>query len=118
MTSERTPVDHLRDILDYAEKAERFLSGIRSVEALRDDERTLLAVIRALEVIGEAAKRVPQDLRKQHPQAPWRGMTGMRDKVIHGYFGVDVEVVWRTVREDLPLLRRVISDLLAGWSER
>ena len=113
MTSERTSEDYLRDILDYAEKAERFLLGIPSAEALQEDERTLLAVVRALEVVGEAAKRVSQDLRRKHPQVPWRGMTGMRDKVIHGYFGVDVEVVWRTVHEDLPPLRKAISALLA-----
>ncbi len=113
MTSERTAEDYLRDILDYAEKAERFLTGIPSAEALREDERTLLAVVRALEVVGEAAKRVSEDLRKEHPQVPWRGMMGMRDKVIHGYFGVDVEVVWRTVHEDLPPLRKAISALLA-----
>ncbi len=113
MTSKRTAEDYLRDILDYAEKAERFLTGIPSAEALREDERTLLAVVRALEVIGEAAKRIPRDVRKKHPEVPWRGMTGMRDKVIHGYYGVDVEVVWRTVHEDLPPLRKVISDLLA-----
>jgi len=113
MTSERTYEDYLRDILDYAEKTERFLTGIPSAEALREDERTLLAVVRALEVVGEAAKRIPQDLRMKHPELPWRGMMGMRDKVIHGYFGVDAEVVWRTVHEDLPPLRKAISALLA-----
>jgi uncharacterized protein with HEPN domain len=71
MTSERTAEDYLRDILDYAEKAERFLTETPSAEALREDERTLLAVVRALEVVGEAAKRVSGDLRKGHPQVPW-----------------------------------------------
>lgn len=70
-------------------------------------------MVRALEVVGEAAKRVSEDLRKEHPQVPWRGMIGMRDKVIHGYYGVDVEVVWRTVHENLPPLRKAISALLA-----
>ena len=114
MTSERTPEDYLRDILDYAEKAERFLGGVPSAEALGRDERTLLAVIRCLEVIGEAAKRVPRGIRRKSPEVPWRGMAGMRDKVAHGYFGVDVEVVWRTVLEDLPLLRKAIVGLLSA----
>ena len=112
MNSGRRQEDYLRDILEYAEKAERFLDGSPSAEALGKDERTLLAVIRCLEVIGEAAKRVPPDLRSKHPGVPWRGMMGMRDKVIHGYFGVDAEVVWRTVREDLPLLRAAMAELV------
>jgi uncharacterized protein with HEPN domain len=114
MTAERKYEDYLHDSLDYAEKAESFLTGAPSAEALRKDERTLFAVVRTLEVIGEAAKRIPEDLRQKHPEVPWRGMTGMRDKVVHGYFGVDAEVVWRTVREDLPPLRKAISALLAG----
>ena len=97
MSSGRRQEDYLRDILEYAEKAERFLAGLTSAEDLGKDERTLLAVIRCLEVIGEAAKRIPLDLHRKHPGVPWRGMMGMRDKVIHGYFGVDAEVVWRTV---------------------
>ncbi|MCK4570682.1 DUF86 domain-containing protein [Candidatus Bipolaricaulota bacterium] len=112
MNSGRRQEDYLHDILEYAKKAERFLAGLPSAEDLRKDERTLLAVIRCLEVIGEAAKRVPSDLRRKHPGVPWRGMMGMRDKVIHGYFGVDAEVVWRTVREDLPLLRKAMVGLM------
>jgi len=112
MNAERALEDYLRDILEYAEKAEHFLEEIRSVEALQGDEKTLLAIVRALEVIGEAAKRIPQAFRTKYPHVPWRGMTGMRDKVVHEYFGVDVEVVWRTVREDLPPLREAIMRIL------
>lgn len=112
MRGEREFEDYLRDILDCAEKAERFLEGIPSVSALEKDDRTLFAVIRALEVIGEAAKHVPEEFRSKHPHVAWRGMTGMRDKVVHEYFGVDAEVVWRTVREDLPPLRKAIEHIL------
>ena len=109
MSVERIFEDYLEDILEYAEKAHRFLDKTPTVDDLKDDERTLLAVVRALEVIGEAAKRIPKDFRDRYPRIPWRGMTGMRDKVIHEYFGVDAEVVWRTVREDLPPLRESIA---------
>jgi uncharacterized protein with HEPN domain len=112
--SARAPEDYLRDIFEYAEKAERFMVSVPSAEALARDEKTLLAVVRALEVIGEAAKHVSPAFRRAHPEIPWRGMTGMRDKVIHGYFGVDAAVVWRTVREDLPRVREATRLLLSG----
>lgn len=73
----------------------------------------MYAVIRALEVIGEAAKNVPAQLRKRYPSVPWRVVTGMRDKLIHGYFGVDLERVWETVRDDLPPLVETIEMMLA-----
>jgi len=113
MKHTRRVKDYLLDILDYAEKAMRFMEGISSAEGLQEDERTLLAVVRALEVIGEAARRIPHAFREKYPNVPWRGMTGMRDKVIHDYFGVDGEVVWKTVKKDLPPLRDTIMQLLA-----
>ena len=87
---------------------------VPSAEALARDEKTLLAVVRALEVIGEAARHVAPAFRREHPEIPWRGMAGMRDKVIHGYFGVDAAVVWRTVKEDPPRVREATKSLLSG----
>ncbi|MEW5825434.1 MAG: DUF86 domain-containing protein [Candidatus Bipolaricaulota bacterium] len=110
--SERTSEDYLQDILDYVGKAERFMASACDASALADDEKTLMAVVRALEVIGEAAKHIPQAFRAKHPAVPWRGMTGMRDKVVHAYFGVDAAVVWRTVKEDLPLVRETVQALV------
>jgi len=88
------------------------LEGTPSAAASQEDERTLLAAVRTLEVIGEAAKSIPKAFRDKHPHVPWRGMTGTRDKVIHEYFAVDVEVVWRTVREALPPLRKAIAYII------
>lgn len=114
MKYRRTVEDYLRDILIYAEKAEAFLAELATIADLEEDDRTALAVVRALEVIGEAAKQIPANLRNKYPDVPWRGMTGMRDKVIHDYFGVDLEVIWRTVKEELPPLRKQILAILEG----
>lgn len=112
MKSGRSYVDYLNDIESHAGKAQGFLEGFASFEEFCQDERTLFAVVRALEVIGEASKHIPRAVRLQYSDIPWRGMTGMRDKVIHDYFGVDAEVVWRTVHEDLPPLREAIARIL------
>lgn len=74
----------------------------------------MLAVVRALEVIGEAAEHVAPAVRREHPETPWRGTAGMRDKIIHGYFGVDAAVVWRTVKGDLPCVREATKSFLPG----
>lgn len=69
------------------------------------------AVIRELEIIGEAAKNVSVETKSKHPDIPWKQMSGLRDKLIHDYFGVDLDAVWETVKRDLPVLKEKLVDL-------
>ncbi len=107
----REYVDYLRDILDAIEKAEQFTQGM-DFERFSSDYKTRFAVIRALEIIGEASKKIPEAVKRQNPDLPWRDMAGIRDKLIHEYFGLNLQVVWKTLNEDLPKLKPAISDML------
>ena len=81
-------------------------------EAFLADDKTASAVIRKFEVIGEATKQVPGDIRRGYPHVPWREMAGMRDRLIHFYFGVDYQLVWMTIKERLPQLKLWIQEIL------
>lgn len=111
----KDPRVYLAHILERAARIERY---IRDGEAafLRDD-KTQDAVIRNLEVIGEAAKRVPDEYRSLHPAIPWRSMAGFRDVLIHGYEGVDLGRVWSTAARDLPVARAAIAAVLPPLDE-
>ncbi len=113
MRQSRDPRDHLDDIRLAASKALEFVTGTDYEHFVRDD-KTVYAVVRALEVLGEATKRIPTEIRDRFPEIPWRSMAGIRDKLIHDYVSVNLEVVWRTVTEDLPPLlpqiERVIDE--------
>jgi uncharacterized protein with HEPN domain len=100
-------------MLDAAEKALSFSAGMTR-EAFAADPKTVFATIRALEVVGEAAKNVLDAFRTQHASVPWGDMAGMRDVLIHDYFGVDLTIVWETLRSDLPALVRELRRILAG----
>ncbi len=112
MTGDRLVDDALNDILSAAKKAIEFVDGMAPGD-LETDEKTEYAVIKALEIVGEAARRVPDSFRNSHPQIPWREMTGMRDKLVHDYFGVNLDVVWKTIHEDLPPLITALQSLIA-----
>lgn len=103
--------DYLEDILAAIDDVAAFTHGYSS-DTFATDRKTINAVIRSLEVIGEAAKQIPAHLRDQSPGVPWKYMAGMRDKLIHQYFGVDLSIVWIVVKDEIPPLRSEIELLL------
>ena len=103
--------DYIEDILNSIIKIERFVEGL-TFEDFKSDDKTVFAVIRALEIIGEASKKVPQPIKNKYQQIPWREISGMRDKLIHGYFGVDLRVVWDTIKIDIANLKPQIKKML------
>ena len=102
---------YVKDILQNMLEAEEFLEGM-SYEQFISDKRTLNAVLRSIEVIGEAAKNIPDEIRVKYPDIPWKEMAGMRDKVIHFYFGVDKEVIWFVIKDRVPTIRPLIERTL------
>ncbi|MES0344769.1 MAG: DUF86 domain-containing protein [Anaerolineales bacterium] len=98
---EREYRDFIIDMIEAADMVASFIQGMNKEQFLAD-KKTQFAVVRALEIIGEAAKKVPDSIRSRYPDLPWREISGMRDKLIHDYFGVNNEVVWKTAIEDVP----------------
>jgi len=105
--------DYLRDMLENAEKALSFVDGM-DYDEFEIDDKAVYAVIRAFEIIGEAARQIPESMQKENPTIPWREITGMRNKLTHEYFGVNTRVVWRTVHEDLPVIIPLLQKMLEG----
>lgn len=106
----------VRHMLDATRRAMQ-LAESKDVAALDPDSETALALTRLLEILGEAAARVTPELRAKHPEIPWRDIAGTRNRVIHEYFDVDLEIVAAIVREDLPPLVGRLQTVLGGITE-
>ena len=101
----------LQDILDAIDDVEGFIKEMEFNE-FSGDKKTIYAVMKALEIIGEATKNLPDTLKNEYPDVPWKFMAGIRDKVVHGYFVVDLPIIWSTAKKDLPSLKSLIEEVL------
>jgi len=107
-------LDYVEDTVDAMEKAEILLKGV-TYDQFESNFRINFAVVRALEIVGEATKRLPMTLRDQYPNIPWKQMAGMRDRIIHGYDTVDLEIVWDVVKQDIPQIKPQIQQILKDY---
>ena len=100
-------IDHILKSID------NILEYTKGFNKKRFSENTLIqdAVIRNFEIIGEATKKISNAFRLSYPEIPWKEMAGMRDKLIHDYLGVDIEVIWKSIKDDLPTLKRLIGNI-------
>ncbi len=108
--SKRKPALYLQDIKDCVEKIKSYTENL-SFDDFREDGKIIDALVRNLEIIGEAANNIPEEVKSKYPDIPWQKMISMRNKVIHEYFGVDTEIIWKTAKEDIPELDRKIKQL-------
>ena len=102
---------YLKDILEAMEAIERFVEGL-VFDNFQKNDMVSSAVIRKFEIIGEASKNVPENIREKYPQLPWKEMAGMRDRLIHFYFGIKYDLVWHTVKDVIPRVKPVIRRIL------
>lgn len=108
--SKRAALLYLQDILTSVKNIEEYIQGLNFEEFIKD-QKTIDAVVRNFEIIGEAARNIPQDLTSKYPDLPWSKMISMRNKVMHEYFGIDEEILWKTIQEDLPGLKGQLQAL-------
>jgi uncharacterized protein with HEPN domain len=108
---DRRDSDFLADILEAIRRAGAYVDDM-DYEAFVEDTKTQDAVIRTIEIIGEATKRLSTELRDAHTDIPWKSMAGMRDKLIHDYFGVNIDIVWQIAVSELPGLASQIEQIM------
>jgi len=109
--SKRSVKCYLQDILDAIEKIKKYTAKV-DYEMFSKNEMMIDAVLMNIAIIGESVKKIPEDVKERYPDIPWKDIAGMRDKVIHDYFGVDVNIVWETIKKDVPELEQKIKVML------
>jgi len=102
--SSRSPKLYVDDILQACQDILDFTRGMHNAEALEEDRRTFLAIVRCLEVIGEAARQTPRSFREKHPEIPWREVASLRNVIAHEYFGLDNTILWDVIQTQIPAL--------------
>ena len=102
---------YLKDILEALDAIEKFVEGM-DFEDFKNDDKTSSAVIRKFEIIGEASKNIPEEIRKKHISIPWKEMAGMRDKLVHFYFGIKYDLAWQTIKDVNPKIRPLIFKVM------
>jgi len=102
---------YLEDIQDSIRKIEKYARG-SDFEKFSRDEQKIDAVVRNLSIIGEAVRNIPKEIKAKNPEVAWNEIKGMRNKVIHEYFGIDDEILWKTIQDDLPIFKKQITKLL------
>lgn len=116
MSDQRVYIDYARDMAEALRDIRDFVWGY-TLERFVRDKKTVCAVIRGLEVLGEAAGKIPAPVRAGFPEIPWTEMVGMRNRLIHEYFGVDLEIIWQTVCDDLPPLDAAVDRLVTALAD-
>ena len=103
----------IEHILDSIKNIENFMKDVSKASFFENKEKQS-AVIRQIEIIGEAVKNLPSGFKDKNPDVPWKDIAGMRDKLLHHYFGVDMDTVWKVIKEDIPELKQKIKNLTLG----
>jgi uncharacterized protein with HEPN domain len=107
----KRPIDLLlSDILESIDRIPRYIEGL-SFDAFSNDQKSIDAVVRNLEIIGEAANRLPDDFKEKHPEVEWHKVVGLRNRIIHDYFGIDLKIIWQIIHADLPKLHQKLYRL-------
>lgn len=119
MPEERLLQDYLNDMIESISDIKDFTTGM-TLEEFAKDRKTVNAVVRSLEIIGEAANKIPSAILTNYHGIPWQEIIGMRNRLIHEYFGVDLDIVWQTIKDDINPLeaisKKILSDLYGGES--
>jgi|SRR3989338_8307942 len=106
----------IRDIISSMGDIEEFL-GDMALEQLKNDNKTSSAIIRKFEIIGEAAKHIPNEIKDKHQDISWKSIAGMRDRLIHAYFGIDYNLVWSAIKTEIPKLKPKMKELLSALEQ-